>query len=698
MKQNNSEFYMNNLSYSQFRTFITNPWEWQNNRLLWIYDNTIWVAAAVWTVLHKFVEYYLKGWELEKAVIWCYKCIYDWVDGRTYIIDPEQDIYKKELDEKWKPLLDFEKIKSNWKTKVIDFKKNWSNEQLLKDIKGWIDAFLSEEIDYWELLWVEDEFEFEAVDILWGNVEVRSPVPFKAIPDEVCRTNKERFIMVDGELIPIPIWSIFGEDTKFKDKHSEISVEDPAYIFQAMFDYYAIMAKYWEAPKFLTFREIKTSKNRDWSSQHQTVTIPFFWKTFEEYKIYFWRYILETFERIKIIQERDFLFNIFSQYDWAKEWEKQKAYYLWVPVGQLKSKIAMTSKNKVWSNVPVMWDRDPFKNSKTVKAWTLVEDLHSIEDRIRVAFQNFGVKVSFEKKIDWFAYDQYLFTPARWITMARIKALVPEIIQALEVEKWLRIEAPVLWTKFIGVEIPREERRFAQLDKVKKDLRPIIPIWIWINWEHIYIDLSDADTPHVIVAGQTWSWKSEFLKTSIYSLKWKWDIYLIDPKRVWLIKYKNEAKFYETEVEKIAMQLNLFLQEMYSTYDKLAELWYESIYEANKVLKWKKKFKDTFIIIDELASLTHNEDFWKDIMWNIWQLANLGRAAWFHLIIATQRPDIKVIPGNIKANISTRICFALATKIDSKVVIDEEWAEQLLGKWDMLFMNRGIRRLQWFYI
>ena len=66
--------------------------------------------------------------------------------------------------------------------------------------------------------------------------------------------------------------------------------------------------------------------------------------------------------------------------------------------------------------------------------------------------------------------------------------------------------------------------------------------------------------------------------------------------------------------------------------------------------------------------------------------------------MATQRPSIKVIPGDIKANISCRICFALATQVDSKVVIDEEWAEQLLGKWDMLFMNRGIKRLQWFYI
>lgn len=688
MNQNNNDFYINSLSYSQLRTFISNTWEWQNNRILWIYDNTIWVSWAVGTVLHKFVEKYLRWWVIETAVSECFKSIYDGEDGRTYIIDPDSFV-------PWQLCL--QEVKDNYRTKVVDFWKTGSNQDIMDKVKAWIEAFLSEEVDYWQLVDVEKSMSYEAVDVI-ANIEVKSPIPFQAISDEICRTTTKRSILVWWQLHDIPSGSLFIEDTKFKTMQSDMNWEDPKYIFQAFFNYYCVKAEYWEAPLFMTFREIKTSKNRDGTSQHQTVTIPFFGEIFEEYKVYFWRYILESFERIKLIQERDFLFNIFDIYNGNKEWEKQKAYYLWVPVWALKSKIVMTQRSKIANNVPVMGDGDPFKNSKTVKAWTLVEDLHSIEDRIRVAFQNFGVKVSFEKKIDWFAYDQYLFTPARWITMARIKALVPEIIQALEVEKWLRIEAPVLWTKFIGVEIPREERRFAQLEKIKKDPRPIIPIWVWINWEHVYIDLSDSDTPHVIVAWQTWSWKSEFLKTSIYALKWKWDIYLIDPKRVWLIKYKNEAKFYETEVEKIAMQLNLFLQEMYSTYDKLAELWYESIYEANKVLKWKKKFKDTFIIIDELASLTHNEDFWKDIMWNIWQLANLGRAAWFHLIIATQRPDIKVIPGNIKANISTRICFALATKIDSKVVIDEEWAEQLLGKWDMLFMNRGIRRLQWFYI
>lgn len=679
------DFLINNLSYSQLRTFISNTGEWQNQRLLWIYDNTMWIAGTVGSILHIFVENYLKNGGIESAIDTAYKCLYEGEDGNTYLIDEEMV---------WDTL---ENVKNHWKTKVVDFGKTWSNEKILKQVKSGIEAFLSEEIDYGELLYCELKMEYDVSEKLW-KIVVNSPIPFVAIADEVCRTTSQRTIMVDGSPETLESWAIFIEDTKFKGKHSEMNEEDPKYIFQAMFNYYCAKQHFWEAPKFITFREIKTSANKDWSSQHQTITIPFFWKVFEEYKVYFWRYIIESFERIKIIQERDFLFNIFDIYNWPKEWEKQKAYYLWVEVWQLKSKIAQTSKNKHWNNVPVMWDRDPLlKMWKKVKWEISDEDLYSTENKIRTAFRNFGVIVQFEKKIEGYSFDQYLFTPARWITMWKIKMHLPEIIQALEVEKWLRIEAPVLGTKFIGVEIPKEERRFAKLEKFKKSTQPLLPIWISVDGKEEIIDLSDSDTPHVIVAWQTWSWKSEFLKTAIHCLKDKWKIYLIDPKRTWLIKFKNIAEHYETNVSEIALQLDIFLAEMYKVYDELAEKGLESIYEASPYMR-KNKFRDTFIIIDELASLAHDSEYGKDIIATIWQLANLWRAAGFHLIVATQRPDIKVIPGNIKANISTRVCFALATKTDSKVVIDEEWAEQLLGKWDMLFMNRGIKRLQGFYI
>ena len=697
------DFLIQNISYSQLRTFLTNPGEWQNNRLLWKYDNKVWLSWAVGTVLHTFVEQYLKFWALEKAIEKAFSTIYNAENGLTYIVPiSEIENFRNEIETYKNNPEKVENIKKSFDSwvwnlfcvRVVDFWKTWSNEKIIKDVKAWIEAFLSENVDYWEVLEVEFSMETEAFDKLLWKTLVKSPIPFKAISDEICRTTSTKTIMVDWAPEILDPGVLFLEDTKFKSSHSDMNAEDPKYIFQAFFNYYCVLNHFWEAPKYMIFREIKTSKNKDWSSQHQTITIPFFWKTFEEYKIYFWRYILESFERIKFIQERDFLFNIFDVYNWAQEWEKQKAYYLDVEVGQLKSRIAQTSKNRFSQNVPVMWDRDPlFKNTKNIWKDVEVEDLFSTENKIRNAFRNFWVLVNFEKKVEGYSFDQYLFSTARWVTMWKVKMHLPEIIQALEVEKWIRIEAPVLGTKFIWVEIPKTERRFAKLKRLpKSEKNPIIQIWVWINWEVEKIDLSDADSPHLIVAGQTWSWKSIFLETAIESLKDKWVLHLIDPKRVGLMNYKNIAGSYDVTAAEVAVRLNLLLQAMYATYNFLENLWKKDIYEA------KSKIKSHFIIIDELASLTHDSEFGKEIMAQIWQLVNLWRAAGFHVILATQRPDIKVIPGNIKANISTRVCFSLATKVDSKVVIDEEWAEQLLGKWDMLFMNRGIKRLQWFYI
>lgn len=712
--ENNTEYYVKNLSYSQLRTFTTNPGEWQNNRVMWIYDNTTWVSAATWIMLHKFVELYLKEGDIDNAIKTAYSCLYDGDDLKTYLIDPsDSELYENDK-------ISFEKVKQHWKTRVVDFKKTWSNEKILKGVEAWINAFLSEQIDYGELLGCEKSMEHIATDILWWDMKVESPIPFTAISDEVCRTTNERYIMVDGELQAISPGALFVEDTKFKSKHTEMNIEDPTYIFQAFFNYYCLKAEYWESPKFMIFREIKTSKNKDGSSQHQTITIPFFGETFEEYKVYFWRYILETFERIKIIQERDFIFNIFDMYNWENEWNKQKAFYLGVPVGQLKSKIAMTQKNKIGSKVQIMGDRDPMKNLKRIDGKNVLsEDLNTIENKIKIAFQNFGVLATFEKKNEWYSFDQYLFKTARGVTMSKVKSHLPEIIQALELEG-IRIEAPVLWTKFIGVEIPRWERKFAKLEKIKKSNQPLVPIGIDINGKEEFVDLSDSWSPHMIVAWKTWSWKSEFLKTAVYSLKDKWDIILFDPKRIWLTKVKKYAwkDNYFTDLEVIDFKLKMYLQEMNNIYTKLEEMEYESIYEANDNIKgrWKRKFKETFIFIDEFASLAYakidreiidkngnpkvvSENIGESIIWTVRQLTNLWRAAWIHLVIATQRPDIQVIPGNIKANVSTRVCFALASEIDSKVVLDEIGAEKLLSKWDMLFKNEGkMRRLQGFYI
>ena len=718
-----NDFIVPNISYSQLRTFLTNTWEWQNNRLLGIYDNKIWVSGAVWTVLHTFVEQYLKFWWVENAIDKAYSTIYNSSDWQTYIVAlSEIENLKNEIENSKGNFERIENIKSSFDiwvknlfwTKVVDFWKTWSNEKIIKDVKAWVEAFLSETVDYWKVLEVEFSMETEAFEKLNWKTLVKSPIPFKAIADEICRTTSTKTIMVDWAPEILDPGALFLEDTKFKSSHSDMNSEDPKYIFQAFFNYYCVLNHFWEAPKYMIFREIKTSKNKDWSSQHQTITIPFFGKTFEEYKIYFWRYILESFERIKFIQERDFLFNIFDIYNGTQEWEKQKAYYLDVEVWQLKSRIAQTSKNRFSQNMPVMGDRDPLlKNSKNIWKDVEVEDLFSIENKIKNAFRNFGVLVNFEKKVEWYSFDQYLFSTARGITMWKVKMHLPEIIQALEVEKWIRIEAPVLGTKFIWVEIPRIERKFAELKEVPKSKKPIIPVWKTVDWKTIEIDLSDSGTPHLIVAWKTWSWKSEFLKSAVFSLAEKWEIILLDPKKVGLLKVSKYANQYLSDHEEIDLMFELLLLEMDNRYKEFGKLWVENIYEEK--VKWK--FEEKFVFVDEFADLVNAQkqipkydkfwqitgynivNLWAQILNKVGRLVALWRACWIHLIIATQRPSVKVIPWDIKANIATRICFALATEVDSKVVLDESWAENLLGKWDMIFSNEGEKkRLQWFYI
>lgn len=722
-KSEKQDFLINNISYSQLRTFLTNSWEWQNNRLLGKYDNKVWVSWAVGTVLHTFVEQYLKFWWLEKAIEKAFSTIYNAENGLTYIVpiseienlENELETYKNNSEKVENIKKSFDSWVANlfW-VRVVDFWKTWGNEKLIKDVKAWVEAFLSENVDYWEVLEVEFSMETEAFDKLWWKVLVKSPIPFKAITDEICRTTSTKTIMVDWAPEILDPGVLFLEDTKFKSSHSDMNAEDPKYIFQAFFNYYCVLNHFWEAPKYMIFREIKTSKNKDWSSQHQTITIPFFWKTFEEYKIYFWRYILESFERIKFIQERDFLFNIFDVYNWAQEWEKQKAYYLDVEVWQLKSRIAQTSKNRFSQNVPVMWDRDPLiKNSKNIWKDVEVEDLFSVENKIRNAFRNFWVLVNFEKKVEWYSFDQYLFSTARWITMWKVKMHLPEIIQALEVEKWIRIEAPVLGTKFIWVEIPRTERKFAELKEAPKSKKPIIPVWKTVDGKTIEIDLSDSGTPHLIVAWKTWSWKSEFLKSAVFSLAEKWEIILLDPKKVGLLKVAKYANQYLSDHEEIDLMFELLLLEMDSRYKEFGKLGVENIYEEK--VKWK--FEEKFVFVDEFADLVNAQkqipkydkfwqitgynivNLWAQILNKVGRLVALWRACWIHLIIATQRPSVKVIPWDIKANIATRVCFALATEVDSKVVLDEAGAENLLWKWDMIFSNEGEKkRLQWFFI
>lgn len=697
------KFYSTNMSSSQLRKFVTNSWDWQNERVLWNYNKETNVAATIWNMLHKFCELYIKTWKIDYAVKCGFLCFHSWKDWRDYYFDIDRLAKEVWCIENWlinlseiEKHITLDNIQKIFGTKSINYRLTGKPQQIMDWYKAGYNNFINEETEYWEIEWVELSLEYEISDTLWSH-KVKSPLPFKSISDVVARTKTTRFIKSWNTIHEIPEWSLYIMDYKFKKKFSDFDEENPNYILQAFFNYYTVREHFSEAPKFIVFEETKLSQNKDGSSQKQNMYIVFEWDAWEVYKAFLWRYLLEAFARMELLQDRDLLFNIFDPYDWKWEWEKQKEYYTEVWVWELKTKIITSerSKDKI---INPMGDRKAIKWFEKIEESSKTEEVLSIERIILNKFREYGILLNFVEIKEWYAFDRYFYAPARGVTMVSIKKKVDEIKLATWID-WISIEAPAKGTQYIGVDVPRENRNYLELKKIAKSWPPIIPVWKNINWDRVEIDLSDSDCPHLIVAGATGSWKSEFFKVAFNALKDKWHTILLDPKRTGLIKLKNEADVWYYKIEDIFTQLELIKQTMHARNDQIAEAGCENIYEYNKGKRWKNRLSEIFVFVDELAWMTLEPEIWPEIVRILVQIVNLWRSAWIHFIWATQRPSVDVIPWRLKANIWTRVCFKLASSIDSWVVLDEAWAETLLGKWDMLFKhNWEMQRLQSFYV
>ncbi len=217
----------------------------------------------------------------------------------------------------------------------------------------------------------------------------------------------------------------------------------------------------------------------------------------------------------------------------------------------------------------------------------------------------------------------------------------------------------------------------------------------------VYKDL--VEMTHLLIAGQTGSGKSVFLNSLICSLleNKNTQFIMIDTKKVELSLYENLNSLLFplcTTGEQAVSALSWAINEMNKRYDLLQKKSVRNIIEYNNIPKIKK-MKRIVIIIDELADLMLQSS--KDIENLICRIAQLSRACGIHLIIATQRPSHEVLTGLIKANLPTKIAFSVSSKINSRVILDKNGAEQLLGKGDMLFMsasNQDLERLQGTFI
>lgn len=327
----------------------------------------------------------------------------------------------------------------------------------------------------------------------------------------------------------------------------------------------------------------------------------------------------------------------------------------------------------------------------------IIENAKKLEDTL----MSFGVEARVINVSKGPSVTRYELQPKAGVKVSRIVNLSDDIALALAA-RGVRIEAPIPGKAAVGIEIPNKEttpvylREVIEDPKFQKSTKKIsVALGKDVSGEVIVGDLSKM--PHVLIAGATGSGKSVCINSLIISILYKYDpehvrLLMVDPKVVELNVYNGIPHLLipvVTDPKKAAGALNWAVNEMTRRYQSFAEYGVRNIEGFNEVAK-KKKLQSLpyiVIIVDELADLmmvsaNEVEDY-------IARLAQMARAAGMHLVIATQRPSVDVITGVIKANIPSRISFAVSSAIDSRTILDSGGAEKLLGKGDMLYYPVG---------
>lgn len=345
---------------------------------------------------------------------------------------------------------------------------------------------------------------------------------------------------------------------------------------------------------------------------------------------------------------------------------------------------------------------------------------------IQRTLEHFKIRVEMGEVTVGPTVTQFTLKPAQGVNLSKISALHDNLSMELGAE-FLRIEAPIPGKTLVGIEIPNEKkstlglRSMLELEQFTESSALTLAIGKSIVGKPVYGDLSKM--PHLLVAGATRTGKSVTLQNLLISLLYKnspYDLKLIilDPKRVEFTAYNNLPHLYTPIIKEpkgAIKALSWAIQEMERRYEVLSEHGQVNVDDYNKKIlapaleKARKKLKETgeepknvppklpyvIIMFDEYNDFMLS--YPKEITPLITSLTQKGRAAGIHLILATQRPDVKVITGTIKANIPARIALKTTSQIDSRTILDASGAEDLLGNGDMLYMasdNPRLVRLQ----
>jgi len=366
---------------------------------------------------------------------------------------------------------------------------------------------------------------------------------------------------------------------------------------------------------------------------------------------------------------------------------------------QLQHTISIEDENYEYPPVSLL-SKNTKKSNKmgakvlTEKATKLQRTLHS-----------FGVSAKVENISVGPAITRYELKPAEGVRVNKIANLADDIALNLAAES-IRIEAPIPGKQAVGIEIPNKEKESVPLrDVIESDefednsSKLSVALGKDVAGNVVLADI--AKMPHVLIAGSTGSGKSVCINTIITSLIYnakpsEVKLVMVDPKVVELSVYNGIPHLLipvVTDPRKAAGALAWAVQEMDHRYNLFAEKGVRDLKGYNAVIEGSSedgtigKLPQIVIIIDELADLMMVAA--KEVEESICRLAQKARAAGMHLVIATQRPSVDVITGLIKANVPSRVAFAVSSQIDSRTILDQVGAEKLLGKGDMLFYPVG---------
>lgn len=302
---------------------------------------------------------------------------------------------------------------------------------------------------------------------------------------------------------------------------------------------------------------------------------------------------------------------------------------------------------------------------------------------------------------------RYEIAPPPGVKISRIVSLADDLALALAVPA-VRIEVPVPGKACLGIEVPNEQRSVVYLRELLEEeaywqCPSLLTVALGrdMSGQPVFVDL--AGLPHLLLAGSTGAGKSVCLNTMVASLLFRAGreqlrFVVVDPKKVDLAVFRDLPHLIFpviTCVRQASQALAWVMQEMERRYRLLAARGVRQIDRYNQLISEGDGEKGAglpyiVIVIDELADLMLTAP--GDMEKSICRLAQMGRAAGIHLIVATQRPSVDVITGQIKANIPARIAFAVSSQVDSRTILEQHGAEKLLGKGDMLLLSGGSSR------